>query len=244
VPYLSRIYLNPQRQQARKLLINPQLLHSAVMAGIITQPVQERVLWRVDADKPLRPSLFVLTQSRPSWEHITEQAGWPSTDDPDDPQVLVRDYRPLLDRLRTHDEFRFRLTANPTQTSKRPGTLTEAQRKRAENDVLSRPARLGHRTVSHQAGWLTARTQRWGFDIPASSASATVGETVTDMRIVSRHRLSFVRKGTAGQVVIQAVTYEGRLRVTDPDSLRRALTNGVGPAKAYGCGLLTLAPVL
>lgn len=243
MPYLSRIYLNPQRQQARRLLVNPQSLHSVVMAGILAQPVRERVLWRLDADNALRPSLVVLTQSRPSWEHIAEQAGWASAENQDDPQVLVRDYRPLLDRLRAHDEFRFRLTANPVQTSKRPATLTDAQRKRAENEVLGRAARLGHRTVSHQARWLTARMERWGFDIPASSASAAVGEMVPDMRIVGRERLSFVHKGSPARVVVQAVTYEGRLCVTDPDVLRETLTNGIGPAKAYGCGLLTLAPV-
>jgi CRISPR system Cascade subunit CasE len=44
-------------------------------------------------------------------------------------------------------------------------------------------------------------------------------------------------------VVIQMVTYEGRLVVTAPDVLRERLLCGIGPAKAYGCGLLTLAPV-
>jgi CRISPR system Cascade subunit CasE len=38
-------------------------------------------------------------------------------------------------------------------------------------------------------------------------------------------------------------TYDGILTVTDPALLRRALCHGVGRAKAYGCGLLTLAPV-
>jgi hypothetical protein len=37
-------------------------------------------------------------------------------------------------------------------------------------------------------------------------------------------------------------TPAGRLRVTDPDTLRNALPAGIGPAKGYGQGLLTLAP--
>jgi CRISPR system Cascade subunit CasE len=37
--------------------------------------------------------------------------------------------------------------------------------------------------------------------------------------------------------------FEGRLLITDPDALRAALVTGIGPAKGYGCGLLTLAPV-
>lgn len=37
------------------------------------------------------------------------------------------------------------------------------------------------------------------------------------------------------------VTFDGRLEVTDPAALRRTLTLGLGKAKAYGCGLMTLA---
>jgi len=42
-------------------------------------------------------------------------------------------------------------------------------------------------------------------------------------------------------VTLVTVTYDGLLEVTDPDALRRTLTRGLGRAKAYGCGLLTLA---
>jgi CRISPR system Cascade subunit CasE len=38
------------------------------------------------------------------------------------------------------------------------------------------------------------------------------------------------------------VTYEGRLRIDDVDKVRTVLTTGLGKAKAYGCGLMTLAP--
>lgn len=41
-------------------------------------------------------------------------------------------------------------------------------------------------------------------------------------------------------VTLQAVRYQGRLTVADPDELAHALTEGIGPAKAYGLGLLTL----
>lgn len=51
----------------------------------------------------------------------------------------------------------------------------------------------------------------------------------------------FAHRGGA-PVTLTRVTYNGILQVTDPAALRRALTGGIGPAKAYGCGLLTLAP--
>nr|WP_246421854.1 type I-E CRISPR-associated protein Cas6/Cse3/CasE [Nocardiopsis mwathae] len=38
------------------------------------------------------------------------------------------------------------------------------------------------------------------------------------------------------------VSYDGRLIVTDPAAFTAALKEGIGRAKAYGCGLLSLAP--
>ncbi|MFF9315980.1 type I-E CRISPR-associated protein Cas6/Cse3/CasE [Streptomyces sp. NPDC014748] len=38
-------------------------------------------------------------------------------------------------------------------------------------------------------------------------------------------------------------TFDGKLRITDLTAFRRTLTHGLGKAKAYGCGLMTLAPV-
>jgi CRISPR system Cascade subunit CasE len=35
--------------------------------------------------------------------------------------------------------------------------------------------------------------------------------------------------------------FEGVLQISDESLFKAALTNGIGRAKAYGCGLLTLA---
>src|SRR5437763_1905053 len=101
MPYLSRIWLNPLRERAQLFLRNPHALHAEVLGGVPRQPVTERVLWRleagqVDSTHRHRPELLVLTDSRPSWEHLVEQAGWPGADEPQD---HVRDYQPLLDKI-------------------------------------------------------------------------------------------------------------------------------------------------
>jgi len=46
----------------------------------------------------------------------------------------------------------------------------------------------------------------------------------------------------SGRVTLQTVTFEGIARITDPELTRRSLLGGVGAGKAYGLGLLTLAP--
>lgn len=37
--------------------------------------------------------------------------------------------------------------------------------------------------------------------------------------------------------------FDGALQIEDPERLRTALTAGMGRAKAYGCGLMTLRPL-
>jgi CRISPR system Cascade subunit CasE len=39
-----------------------------------------------------------------------------------------------------------------------------------------------------------------------------------------------------------SVLFEGVLQVTDPDGFRETLATGIGSGKAYGFGLLSIAP--
>ncbi|WP_257002703.1 type I-E CRISPR-associated protein Cas6/Cse3/CasE, partial [Streptomyces albidoflavus] len=63
------------------------------------------------------------------------------------------------------------------------------------------------------------------------------------VRITARHRQSFQKNGHGAHVVFHSATFEGRLRITDTDRFTTSLLTGLGPSRAYGCGLLTLAPL-
>lgn len=243
VAYLSRIWMNPRRAQSQRMLRDRNILHAAVLAGIPRQPVTERVLWRLDAVQPHRPALLAVTRSRPSWEHFVEQAGWPGAAEPDDPQGLVREYRPFLDRLGVGQQFAFRLTANPVRASRSPEQPVSAPGEGVGSKGVRRSAILGHRTVESQLRWLTSRTDRWGFALPPAASSEAMGEPVPDVRVTGRERVSFPRGRGEARVTLEIATYEGRLEVHDPVVLADALLAGMGRAKAYGCGLMTLAPL-
>ncbi|KAA6212410.1 type I-E CRISPR-associated protein Cas6/Cse3/CasE [Streptomyces albofaciens JCM 4342] len=268
MPYLSRIRINPLRAESRRYLESPHTVHGAVMGGLPGTATDERPLWRMDSDDPHRPHLTVLTRARPDWSHIVERAGWP---DADGEHALVRDYAPLLALIEPGREFSFRLTANPVQNSPTPISPTAAQRKRIAAEqapVRRRGFRMAHRTATEQLRWFLQRTERWGFAVPVSRTdppaagmevehanSAALGRTATqappdradavprEVRITARHRRTFAKNGRGPRVVINSVTFEGRLRVTNAEALTHHLLNGIGPAKAYGCGLLTLAPI-
>lgn len=51
--------------------------------------------------------------------------------------------------------------------------------------------------------------------------------------------LHFMKKGMVGK--IQRVAYYGTLVVRNPEALRKLLDDGVGPEKAFGCGMLEVA---
>lgn len=233
--YLSRIWLNPLRTGAQRMLRNPQVMHAAVLGGLSRQPVEERPLWRLEAGSPHRLELLVLTRSMPSWEHIVEQGGWPSSDEP---QTLVRSYEPLLDRIERGREFAFKVRANPVSVTRQPAKPSPSQARRLA-EPGARGARVPHRTAAHQLSWLTTRAERWGFEIP------TTGAGDPDVLLVGRDRTTFNKQAgeSRHRVILSTATFQGRLRILDPERARRSLLDGVGPARAYGCGLITLAPL-
>lgn len=255
--YLSRIRINPLRAYSRKLLANPRAMRSAVLHGIPGDPTGQRILWRLDADNPHRPWLYALTPMKPDWSHLVERAGWP---DADGEHADIADYRQLLDKLDTGDRYAFRVTASPVQNTKTPLKRTAAQIRRAETENEKpesgrhrpRSLRLGHRTVTAQLTWFLDRTSQWGFRIPATEIEPQLpgielDEPAPEVSIRARQRLNFghpdQNPNKKARVTIHTATFEGRLEITDTERFTTTLLSGIGPAKAYGCGLLTLAPL-
>lgn len=79
------------------------------------------------------------------------------------------------------------------------------------------------------------RSARSGFAVPVNEN----GEP--EVLVRRRQTLRFSRHGRT--VTLTTAVFDGCLQVIDPDALVAALTQGIGPAKGYGCGLLTLARV-
>lgn len=109
-----------------------------------------------------------------------------------------------------------------------------------------RGKRVGHVTVSQQTRWLLDRADRLGVRFPVVQGTEGEAEPEHAVAVVRRDRPEFRRRRSDGgtdRVTIDRVVFEGRLVVENADALRRAMTSGIGPGKAYGCGLLTLAQV-
>ncbi|WP_324666491.1 Type I-E CRISPR-associated protein Cas6/Cse3/CasE [Mycobacterium canetti] len=217
--FLTKMPINARRRGARFLMSSPQALHAAVMAGFAdARPTDEgRVLWRLDAYDTYRVVLYTVSPDKPDFTHIVEQAGWPTTE-----AWQTRSYEPLLDSLRVGQRWQFRLTANPVHAGRREG--------------WSRTKPLGHVTVKQQERWLIDRAAKAGFRLVSRQAG---DDEDPDLAVVDRSIQRFRR--TDGLITIAVATFDGHLEVIDSAALRRSLTWGIGRAKSYGCGLLTLA---
>ncbi|MFE7670702.1 type I-E CRISPR-associated protein Cas6/Cse3/CasE [Streptomyces albidoflavus] len=230
--FLTQFRFNTARTGTRRLLSSPQALHAAVMSSFEERPDHQgtgpRVLWRLDRQARTEVLLYIASPVEPDLTHLVEQAGWPSTSG-----WLTKPYSPFLDRLAVGDVWAFRLTANPVHSIRR--------------NAAEPTKRTAHITPEHQLGWLLARQTQAGFEVLARPDPAPDGREGSRHEIIvhNQNDLAFRKKNETDvrshKVTLTRVTYDGRLRVLDADVFRRTLTSGLGKAKAYGCGLMTLA---
>lgn len=222
--YLSRVRLNPTRRATRMFVASPQVLHAAVMQSHFgaTSTSEGRVLWRLDSATSARLELFVVSPSRPDFTGLIEQVGWPTTGTWD-----TTEYDRFLGKLTGGQQWSFALTANPVRALATGGG--RGSRGRVSPNV----------TVDQQHEWLEQRCAGWGFRIlpTAGGSSVVVSDRVTD----SFRRRPDDQGAGQGRVSITRCDFAGALEVTDAQLLRRSLVGGMGRAKAYGCGLMTLA---
>ena len=224
--FLTKIDLAPERRLARKYLGSPQAMHAVVMGatGGNIGDGPGRVLWRVD--RGTTTALYILSPLEPDCSQLVAEVGAAGT------QARTLDYSPFLASLDAGQLWAFRLAANPSYSASRgPGV---------------RGQRYGHVTVEQQRRWLIERAPRHGFELMPVDHVDDEGSDGAVM-VVHRERPVFNRRRSEGEgrdrVTINRTVYEGVLRITDPESLRRALIAGIGRSKAYGCGLMTLARV-
>jgi len=95
----------------------------------------------------------------------------------------------------------------------------------ANPTVTRNGKRLGLAAEDAQLAWLERQGTRQGFSVEAA--------------LVTGSELLRSRKGES-RISLLRVCFEGRLIVDDADMLARTVKAGIGPGKAFGCGLLSL----
>ena len=212
--YLSKLILNPASRMVQSELRDPYQMHRTLMRGFNGNRELANVLYRLDVN-PLSGNLVLLVQSteEPNWQPLTQIGRG---------EYLLAPtvYKPVYLSLQNGQVFRFRLVANPSV--KRGG---------------KRHALYKEKDQRH---WLETK----GTGSPEKNRPAS-GFQVLDVDVQpqgNRHGRIRLSEHEKHYITFYPVLFEGTLQVTNSKKFTRALRTGIGPAKAFGCGLLSLAP--
>jgi CRISPR system Cascade subunit CasE len=240
--YLSRLILNPWDRLVQKELDEPYRMHCTIMQAFPDQldKSQERVLFRVDPypKDPRLPTLLVQSLQRPDWMQWIRRCCssdylYADTHEPNPDMGIVN-----LSGLRVDQALSFRLRANPT---KRLGRGAEKNASK----------RIGLYTEDEQLAWLVRKGEQHGFRVLQAQVSrdgkikdekkVKRPDTNADAPSVAEEDKSDLPKDVY-KLELLSVQFDGILQVTDPNKLVAAVETGIGSAKGFGFGLLSLAP--
>ncbi len=245
--YLSRLLLNPRSRQVMSEMAHPYEMHRTLMRAFpkATEETQCKareefgVLFRAELDD-LRSMIKVYVQSRvePMWSFLDGQTDYLCTDGKV-PRTSWKNIMPSYQNLRSGQILRFRLRANPTkriakQDDPMKGKRVELTRDNEQIDWLIRKGLERERGVPG------------GFELLMKEVRDVRGEIRRVPRVnacTEGKQKGRKRDAAGGHVTTHlAVLFEGLLRVTDKNAFLETLIHGIGPGKAFGFGLLSVAP--
>lgn len=233
--FLSKLMLNPRSRAVRRDLADCQELHRTLLAAFphirAKAPREEfGLLYRLE---PVARSGLVtaIVQSafEPNWGQLPSGYLLEAENNPA--------CKPVSDgyaALCAGQRLAFRLRANPTRkidTKTRPdGTKSNGQR-------------VEIRGEENQIAWLNRKADQHGFRL----LGVRINPDVANLRVAPESKVlgwREVRDETSPKrrLIFGAALFEGVLEVADADVFRRTLADGIGSGKAYGFGLLSIAP--
>jgi len=215
--YLSRLELNPNNREVwRTHLSNLYKIHQMVMRGfpVNTNREQAQVLFRLEM-RDNSPVLLVQSAIEPDWSTVNPDYLLSSDSFEPWPNPAIKS---VTLPLSVGQALSFRLCANPTLKKVR----------RDENGERRNSNRMPLVREEQQLEWLQKHAAAAGFTVLRATVSQPQQQKI------------WKERGTK-PITLYTVQFDGYLRVDQPEKLQKALLTGLGPSKAFGCGLLSLA---
>lgn len=131
--------------------------------------------------------------------------------------AATTDLGPLLDHLDTGMHVRYRIIANPTKCSSRGSGHRGERRPLAGDEAVT---------------WWERKANNSGLQLDNI-------ENTTHAKLTGNRS----KNGQSVRLTITTTTFEGTAHITEPAAVQDAILTGIGRARAYGCGLLSLAPL-
>jgi CRISPR system Cascade subunit CasE len=175
------------------------------------------VLHRLEVEHSTgRILLYVQSQAAPDWSRLS--ASYLHREEGVQ-NPAVKSVEALYASLKAGKALHFRLRANPTR---KIGT------KSGPDGSHRNGRRVPVRGTDGQIEWLARKAADYGFELLHVAVSASGSPELEHSH----------KRGCT----LQGVVFEGSLVVRDPERFQEALTNGLGSGKAFGFGLLSVAP--
>lgn len=220
-PFITAIHVPADSEFADYARWDYYQLHQLACMGFKNRDaaIAARILYRFDIEGDLG-SFYIQSLYKPDWSRL--------------PRAMdIRGPIPLqLPDCKPSDELRFRLLARPSWRVARGRAVNGKQK------------RYALRTEEEQMEWLVRKGEHNGFQIERCVITQRVWNDTKKKQVMPN--------GTIKELVPQmhkdnpkplfGTQYDGILVVTDREKLHQAIRTGVGPQKAYGFGLLSVAP--
>jgi len=240
--YLSQLLLDPMSRQVQNELRAPYEMHRTLCHAFpgISEPEWRgaRVLFRVDDDRKDALTLLVQSKLAPDWNTFTSRLtsryllGEPK----------VKGWEP---HFHEGQRLRFRLQANPTMALN-------------IGKDAKRGARCGLYREAERLDWLRSQSERCGFELSLFEETLRASEQAPLLFRGREHRADlslelpvcelrdlndgrrFAIPERANQ--FSAARFDGELRVVNQQAFGEAVESGIGKARGFGFGLLSVAP--
>ncbi len=232
--YLSRLLLNPLSRRVANELMHPYEMHRTLAHAFPEEAFaangrEEKstvFLFRTEEDDTRRfVTVYVQSVLEPDWAKIPERDEY-LCETPEYPSISCKDIMPAYQTLRDGQILSFRLRANPT---KRIG--------KTNADLPGK--RVALLREEEQIEWLARKGRGDG----TGGFKLVMNESASMVTVVPEGK-KFGRKTENEQkheMTHNAVLFDGLLQITDADAFRGTLLRGIGSAKAFGFGLLSIA---
>jgi len=163
-------------------------------------------------------------------------------DNDGNPLVELKQIDGIYKKLSKELKLRFRLLANPTRKSR-----TTLKKERLNGKLKSNGQRIPILDEGEQINWLKHKGTRHGFKLIALTSIQALPNvraedkgTIQGFKKIKQH--SEPGKKKAHKLTFNGVLFEGVLEIVEAQEFCRALEDGIGSAKGFGFGLLSIAP--
>lgn len=254
--YLSRLILDLNCRQVRGEIAQPYEMHRTLMHAFEGYAIDKEkenarekfgVLFRADVDDQNSCAVVhVQSIAEPDWSFLGKCKNYLLSEEGISNPVY-KNVAVLYMGLRNGQTLSFSLRANPTKRIFKP----------SKGDDILKGKRVALLREEEQIDWLVRKGDErekgcpGGFEVLTKEIQEQNDEIkqIVHVNTTPEGKQTGYKKDKNDErrehrLTHLSVHFDGLLRITDPDAFRETLIRGIGPAKAFGCGLMLVKRVV